>query len=567
MILDSTRPDLLIVVFTRDAALTDMRRELGPSPETITIGRDADNTLVIPEAGVSRHHARLERRHDDWWIVDLGSANGTYVNGERVESALLRRGDLLGIGSTTFKCASTELERGIVETSYDATPIDGLTQAYSRRYLLEQIDQQLEHAGRPGRRLALARLDVERFKAVNDTYGHAVGDQVLQQLVALVRPLVRHDEVLARYAGDELAVLLPNTSLPEATARAEGIRASIEAHRFMIEGRVISLTVALGVAEASQAVHSAHDLVRAADEQLYADQRRRRHPSPSSLDVAMGLCASRGSRTIDVGAGIGEGVLVVADGIGGHCTGWLGARLATRIPVERLSVARSEARFVGAADLVPDDWGWAGSMQSREAGEWIYQECVDELGDLAALPRDLEALLTAIDRVMATVPARARIQGLSTGCIVALVEGTRVHGAHVGVGRALLLRAGADRFEDLVVAHYLHLVLDRMGIDPPPDPSSIPDRIVCNGLGMLESCTIGVDRFDVELGAGDLLLLCSARLDLDDDEVVRLAQRALDERSPLDELARTIERRSAAVFEAPEAHRAKDVSFVIVVAR
>lgn len=169
MILDSTRPDLLIVVFTRDAALTGMRRELGPSPETITIGRDVGNTLVIPEAGVSRHHARLERRNDDWWIVDLGSANGTYVNGERVETAVLCQGDLLGIGSTTFKCASTELERGIVETSYNATPIDGLTQAYNRRYLLEQIDQQLEHAGRSGRRLTLARFDVERFKAVNDT--------------------------------------------------------------------------------------------------------------------------------------------------------------------------------------------------------------------------------------------------------------------------------------------------------------------------------------------------------------------------------------------------------------
>jgi serine/threonine protein phosphatase PrpC len=155
------------------------------------------------------------------------------------------------------------------------------------------------------------------------------------------------------------------------------------------------------------------------------------------------------------------------------------------------------------------------------------------------------------------------------GCIAAIVEGARVHGAHVGIGRALLLRAGAEELESLVVEHYLHLVLDRMGsaLAPGVDRAAIPRNIISNGLGGLRTAAVGIDDFDVELGAGDLLLLSSQRLSLPDEEVARLARAALDDGAPLDELARTIERRSAAVLEASEAHRATDVAFALAVAR
>src|SRR3712207_2738295 len=97
-----------------------------------------------------------------------------------------------------------------------------------------------------------------------------------------------------------------------------------------------------------------------------------RAPPAPTLELALGLCASRGSRTIDVGAGAGEGVLVVADGMGGHGTGWLGARLSVRALVERFAGAGMAVRFVGAADGFPDEWGWAGAMQSRRAAERVY---------------------------------------------------------------------------------------------------------------------------------------------------------------------------------------------------
>jgi serine/threonine protein phosphatase PrpC len=289
----------------------------------------------------------------------------------------------------------------------------------------------------------------------------------------------------------------------------------------------------------------------------------------SALTIAstLGLCASRDSRTIDVGAGAGEGLLVVADGIGGHCTGWLGARLAVRALCAPFASSDPAARFVGAADGFPDDWGWAGAMQSRRAAERVYEACAADFGDPAALPRDLAAVFSEIDRVVANVPNHDRIHGLIVGCIAATLEGARVRGVHVGIGRALLLRAGAHHFESLVVEHYMHLVADRMPECRDIDPAQMPPNIIVNALGGLAHSGIGIDRFEVELAAGDLILLCSRRLDVPEEEVAVIARKAVDDGAPLEELARTLESRSAAMFDPSEAYRAQDVAFAIALAR
>lgn len=185
----------------------------------------------------------------------------------------------------------------------------------------------------------------------------------------------------------------------------------------------------------------------------------------------------------------GEGLLVVADGMGGHCTGWLGARLAVRALVEPFAGSDTEVRFVGAADGFPDDWGWAGAMQSRRAAELVYEACAADFGDPAALPRDLATVFSEIDRVVANVPKHTRIHGLLVGCIAATIEGARVRGTHVGIGRALLLRAGAHHFERLVVEYYLHLVADRM-----PEGRELllsPRRAMVSRLGLMDRAWVG----------------------------------------------------------------------------
>lgn len=286
---------------------------------------------------------------------------------------------------------------------------------------------------------------------------------------------------------------------------------------------------------------------------------------PPAIEVAVGLCASRGSRTVDAGAGGGDGLLVVADGLGGHCTGWLGARLLVRVLFDRL--APTDANFVGAAVGFPDEWGWAGAMQPGGAGEFVYGECIAALGDVAALPGDLPGLLRAIDEVVRDVPPRHRINGLMVGCIAAVVADGRVRGVHAGVGRVLLLRAGTDAFESLVVEHYMHLVYTRLTEARVPEGVEVPRNIIFNGVGCLDYAKIGIDEFAVELAAGDLLILCSQRLDVREEELARVARAALDAGVPLAALARDIETRAAAVFPEPEAHRATDVAFALALAR
>jgi two-component system cell cycle response regulator len=555
----------LLVIWSSDRELVGHRHPLESSTAAITVGRRPTNTLVFASGGVSRSHAHFEKRDDGWWVFDDGSSHGTFVNEERVEGVRLRMGDRIRFGDTMLLFTDTA---PIVNPGFNASPTDGLTKLHNRRHLIERIDRELQH---PGQRLALVLFDIDHFKRINDTHGHLAGDEVLRGIASLMQQHARPDDTLARYGGEEFVLLLPGVARQEATSRAEAICAAIATHEFAVEGHAISVTLSVGIAQANEGTHSADELIRSADLELYAarvavrETIRASRPKPLAIDSTLGLCASRDSRTIDVGAGNGGGVLVVADGMGGHCTGWLGARLAARVLVEQL--ASEETRFVGAAESIPDDWGWAGAMQSRRAGERVYEECLVAFGDRSALPRDLGGLFSEIDRVVATVPPRARIQGLMVGCIAATIDGVRVHGAHVGIGRALLLRAGADRFESLVVEHYWHLVPERMAMAPDVDRAQIPPNIIVNGLGILADAKVGIDAFDVELHPGDLLLVCSRCLDLPEDEVARIARTALNEGAPLDELARTLERRSAAVFEASEAHRASDVAFAIALAR
>lgn len=273
---DQAGPDALVVLFSRDATLLARRYALG-SASVVTVGRNAKNTIVVPSDSVSRSHARFERRADGWWVLDSDSAHGTFVNGKQVQGALLRCGDQVKIGDTIFKLVDAADDgRRIVETSDVPSSRDGLTQAYNRRHLIEQIDRELQRGEHPGQPLALVMLDVDGLQRINDAHGHPAGDEVLRALVSLVGRHLRPGDVLARYGGDELALLLPGTGLPAATGLAEAIRADVAAHGFSGEGRTISLTLSAGVAQASHDTRVAADLIRSADHKLYAAKLRGR---------------------------------------------------------------------------------------------------------------------------------------------------------------------------------------------------------------------------------------------------------------------------------------------------
>jgi diguanylate cyclase (GGDEF)-like protein len=244
----------------------------------MTIGRGTDNTIVLESDSVSRKHARCEQRDGTWWVTDLRSTNGTYVNDEQVAEHRLRRADHIKIGDTIFKyLAGSDVEAAYHEEIYRMTIVDGLTQAHNKRYLVEQIDKELSRARRYARPLALIMFDLDHFKRVNDTYGHLAGDYVLREVASLVRGRIRRDEVFARYGGEEFAVLLPETDLTGAMRLAEEARGLIAQHAFTFEHERIPVTVSLGVAELAEAMREPEEFIDAADRKLFEAKRAGRN--------------------------------------------------------------------------------------------------------------------------------------------------------------------------------------------------------------------------------------------------------------------------------------------------
>lgn len=164
-------------------------------------------------------------------------------------------------------------ERLLLEASTDA-----LTGVYSRRFIDEILEREVEIANRHGRALAVAMIDLDHFKAVNDSHGHQAGDRVLRQVAEACGDELRQSDVLARFGGEEFVVMLPETSLPVAEHVAERLRARIEALRPEIEGdgERIALTASFGIAGLRSGENQV-DLLRRADRALYRAKREGRN--------------------------------------------------------------------------------------------------------------------------------------------------------------------------------------------------------------------------------------------------------------------------------------------------
>jgi diguanylate cyclase (GGDEF)-like protein len=151
---------------------------------------------------------------------------------------------------------------------------DGLTGLANYRSFTETIGREIERATRFGRPVGLVLLDIDHFKRVNDTFGHQRGDAVLVELAARVRGQVRDVDTVARYGGEELVVVLPETDVDGAELAAERIRTAVGRRPFAEPGEeAVSVTVSLGVAVHGVHATTASALLRRADQALYAAKR------------------------------------------------------------------------------------------------------------------------------------------------------------------------------------------------------------------------------------------------------------------------------------------------------
>jgi diguanylate cyclase (GGDEF)-like protein len=252
----------------------DIGRRTPLTQRSYVIGRE-NADLVIPRSAVSRQHSTLVMDDEgEWWLADLGSTNGTFVNEEKIDRRQLQDGDQIRFGDAIFKFLNGQnIESAYHEEIYRMTILDGLTGIHNKRYFLEFLEREIAVASRHHHPLALVMFDVDHFKKVNDQRGHLAGDAVLKELAMRIKGRVRREDLFARYGGEEFACVLCSTGLEGGVVFAESLRQIVAERPTYFDNQPIPFTISLGVAAVTQDTIDASSLIRAADERLYEAKR------------------------------------------------------------------------------------------------------------------------------------------------------------------------------------------------------------------------------------------------------------------------------------------------------
>lgn len=177
------------------------------------------------------------------------------------------------IGELHASLMQNEEARQVLETLANK---DGLTGLVNRRHFMQSADAELQRAQRYQRPVTVGMADLDFFKRLNDTYGHAAGDAVLRAFADLTMDTLRQSDIVCRYGGEEFAFLFPEITLAEAELLAERYRARCEAHDIHLpDGRLVRVTMSMGIADASTC--TIEEALKRADEALYAAKHQGRN--------------------------------------------------------------------------------------------------------------------------------------------------------------------------------------------------------------------------------------------------------------------------------------------------
>lgn len=242
-------------------------------PGVTVIGRAAEAEVQLAVDGISRKHAAIALEGERWILNDLRSTNGTICRGQRVDGAFeLRDGDRISLGGEVILRFSLEgeLEEALRSQLYELATRDPLTSAYNRRFFEERMDSEWPWAVRHERSCALLLVDIDRFKSVNDRWGHPAGDYILQQVATVIRDTIRQEDLLARVGGEEFAVLCRGTALTSALILARRLREAVAKSHFVWSDHPVPITISIGVGTSDEdQIQAPGDLLKAVDRQLY----------------------------------------------------------------------------------------------------------------------------------------------------------------------------------------------------------------------------------------------------------------------------------------------------------
>jgi len=236
----------------------------------VDIGRQEECVISIPSSKVSRRHASVQRVLGRYTVTDLGSTNGTFLNGQRLEKAQqLKDGDKIKVGELVLKYMESRLELQYHQQILSLATTDALTGAQNKRSFDELFPNLVLKALGDNSALALILFDVDHFKRINDTYGHSAGDSVLRDLGQLSQSLADPHKVY-RVGGEEFAILIAGEA-GVSFSLSESLRSAVEAHGFAHDQAAIPVTLSLGYTEIASN-DSAQQLYQRADKNLYASK-------------------------------------------------------------------------------------------------------------------------------------------------------------------------------------------------------------------------------------------------------------------------------------------------------
>ena len=277
------------------------------------IGRSQECSFLLDGKEVSRKHASVICDDNTCSIIDEKSANGTYVNGKKITRHVLKHGDEISVGNFTIIFDAGEGIHGVSDhtqihrTGEETQSLvghleslddkiqhrevkkelkifkdkvmkdreklkrqanqDKLTLLYNRAFFDKAVVEWFERARLSRSALSLIFIDIDFFKKVNDTFGHAKGDEVLRVVAQLLRSALRQDDIVARYGGEEFVILCAGMSASNAHATAESLR-------ILVEGTTptsvcIPVTISAGIATFHEHCQSSRELIMFADHALY----------------------------------------------------------------------------------------------------------------------------------------------------------------------------------------------------------------------------------------------------------------------------------------------------------
>jgi diguanylate cyclase (GGDEF)-like protein len=237
---------------------------------SLSIGRDPDAELMLTDALVSWHHARIEDRGDSWTLVDLDSTNGLTVNGLAVREHVLSSNDQIVIGSTSI---SFELQDAVKQAFNESVEhmlnVDDLSGLFVRRKFDSELERLVSTARQLRQPLVLLVMDLDGVKKINDTHGHLFGAYVIGEAGRVIGRVIQGHGVACRFGGDEYLAALPELDIAGGEQVAQSILEAIAAHTFVKDGIPLRPGISIGVAAFPEDADDPKALFEAADKALY----------------------------------------------------------------------------------------------------------------------------------------------------------------------------------------------------------------------------------------------------------------------------------------------------------